>query len=457
MYEQEADRIADQVMRMPEPGIQRSCGCGGRCAECSAGAAGEELEGAIQPKRIGSPGANLLGQHQAATSAAAPLVQAALAVPGTALEPGTRGLLEGHLGRDFQRVRVHVGAEAGASAEALGARAYTVGSHIVFGRGEYEPATATGRRLLAHELVHVIQQAAPSPRPPAVQRQVFASGADADLAAEREYGDNGAPRAQNCGRPSWCPPGFCDPYRSEDLAKYYRAKDSGWLMLGISAAVNSRVVPLWREYLAGGSAPKNLSSEFGADFTNSPTTKKTTDFLNQELQGSLTSVPPSVPMGSMLTLDLGSRIGSAIAELDDPTSAHCMNFNVPRDIPGNLVGGVGKDQVACPAGAKPSPYEDERHASGSVAVMRLSPTELYVLPKIQFSVKDTIDLCPGDCGTRLEQAATVPLSQFEATGISGDIPLSVDFPAPPSGMFTIPAPLSGALPATPKKPPASGP
>jgi hypothetical protein len=290
-----------------------------------------------------------------------------------------------------------------------------------------------------------------------VQRQVFASGADADLAAEREYGDNGAPRAQNCGRPSWCPPGFCDPYRSEDLAKYYRAKDSGWLMLGISAAVNSRVVPLWREYLAGGSAPKNLSSEFGADFTNSPTTKKTTDFLNQELQGSLTSVPPSVPMGSMLTLDLGSRIGSAIAELDDPTSAHCMNFNVPRDIPGNLVGGVGKDQVACPAGAKPSPYEDERHASGSVAVMRLSPTELYVLPKIQFSVKDTIDLCPGDCGTRLEQAATVPLSQFEATGISGDIPLSVDFPAPPSGMFTIPAPLSGALPATPKKPPASGP
>jgi hypothetical protein len=66
--------------------------------------------------------------------------------------------MEVRFGHDFGRVRVHADREAGSSALAVGARAYTVGDQIVFGPGQYTPATAEGRRLLAHELTHVLQQ-----------------------------------------------------------------------------------------------------------------------------------------------------------------------------------------------------------------------------------------------------------------------------------------------------------
>ena len=59
---------------------------------------------------------------------------------------------------DFSRVQIHSDRRAAASAQALDARAYTAGGHIVFGDGEYAPQTSRGRRLLAHELTHVVQQ-----------------------------------------------------------------------------------------------------------------------------------------------------------------------------------------------------------------------------------------------------------------------------------------------------------
>lgn len=66
--------------------------------------------------------------------------------------------MEPRLGHDFSGVRVHADGQAAASARSLGARAYTVGADIAFGRGEYAPETTEGRRLLAHELTHVVQQ-----------------------------------------------------------------------------------------------------------------------------------------------------------------------------------------------------------------------------------------------------------------------------------------------------------
>lgn len=64
----------------------------------------------------------------------------------------------GRFRRDLSAVRVHADARAGDAAGAVGARAFAFGSDIVFARGEYAPATAAGRALLAHELVHVLQQ-----------------------------------------------------------------------------------------------------------------------------------------------------------------------------------------------------------------------------------------------------------------------------------------------------------
>lgn len=78
---------------------------------------------------------------------------------GEVLEPSVRTAMEAHFGYDFRNVRVFHDSEAAAAARAQRARGYAVGQDIVFGAGEYRPSTAQGRRLIAHELAHVVQQA----------------------------------------------------------------------------------------------------------------------------------------------------------------------------------------------------------------------------------------------------------------------------------------------------------
>jgi hypothetical protein len=85
-------------------------------------------------------------------------VAGVLARPGRPLERSVRDRIEGATGADLSAVRIHADEPAALSAQQLGARAYTVGPHIVFDAGEYSPATASGQRLLAHELGHVLQQ-----------------------------------------------------------------------------------------------------------------------------------------------------------------------------------------------------------------------------------------------------------------------------------------------------------
>jgi hypothetical protein len=79
--------------------------------------------------------------------------------------------MERRLGHDFSRVRVHHDLQAAESSRAVDAHAYTVGQHIVFGAGRYDPATREGQRLLAHELTHVVQQRAYTRIETALQRK----------------------------------------------------------------------------------------------------------------------------------------------------------------------------------------------------------------------------------------------------------------------------------------------
>jgi hypothetical protein len=92
-------------------------------------------------------------------SSATDSVARGLSSSGQQLSPLERGLMERHIGHDFGRVRIHDDADASESARDLGALAYAVGSDIVFASGQYRPGTESGRRLLAHELTHVAQQA----------------------------------------------------------------------------------------------------------------------------------------------------------------------------------------------------------------------------------------------------------------------------------------------------------
>ncbi len=105
---------------------------------------------------------------------AAPEVESVISSSGRPLDRETRRYMESRIGFDFSKVRIHTDSRAAASAKSLGARAYTVGNNVVFGPGRFAPNTTEGRRLLAHELTHVVQQGASPGRvhasiaPPAV-------------------------------------------------------------------------------------------------------------------------------------------------------------------------------------------------------------------------------------------------------------------------------------------------
>jgi uncharacterized protein DUF4157 len=116
----------------------------------------------------------------------ASVVNYALQSGGRPLESDRRAFFEERFGHDFSAVRVHTDTRAADSAHALSASAYTVGHNIVFGRGRYEPAAVAGKRLLAHELAHVVQQSRggspPAPGSSAGELERQADSAALDLA-----------------------------------------------------------------------------------------------------------------------------------------------------------------------------------------------------------------------------------------------------------------------------------
>lgn len=102
--------------------------------------------------------------------------------------------MAGRFGHNFSHVRIHANDRAAVSARAFGARAYTVGPDIVFGAGEYRPGTREGRRLLAHELAHVVQEdGRGSPRPTMVGASDTTAEREAAAVAANGAGDRGAP------------------------------------------------------------------------------------------------------------------------------------------------------------------------------------------------------------------------------------------------------------------------
>ncbi|MBI1356593.1 MAG: DUF4157 domain-containing protein [Acidobacteria bacterium] len=113
----------------------------------------KEPEKDLEAQRKAAPGA----PAQARPSAQR-LVSAASSAPGAPLPAAVRGSMESRFGADFSAVRVHHDRNAAQAAQAIGAEAFTVGPHVVFGEGRYQPEQPNGQTLLAHELTHVLQQ-----------------------------------------------------------------------------------------------------------------------------------------------------------------------------------------------------------------------------------------------------------------------------------------------------------
>ncbi|GEN13194.1 protein of unknown function [Myxococcus fulvus] len=126
--------------------------------ERQADAVADQVMGTPRPTTLGSGLHRGNGDVGASRALAPPVVHEVLARPGRPLEPAARDAMEERFGgADFSSVRVHDDSRAAQSALAVGAHAYSVGSDVVFAPGRYGPGTATGDRLLAHELTHTLQ------------------------------------------------------------------------------------------------------------------------------------------------------------------------------------------------------------------------------------------------------------------------------------------------------------
>lgn len=199
-YEQEADRVADEVIRMSKPsgpgptsvitslsgsGAQRKCAAcavgGATCPDCSD-------ENEVQRKEAEAAGPQSLRSSMDRISW--------LPSGGAPLPRPVRAFFEPRFGRDFSTVRIHTGRAADIAARSIHALAYTSGCNVVFRDGQFSPATQAGRHLIAHELTHVIQQRSMGP---GLQRQAdgleppeeteAVSGGAEDLPSSEDFGE----------------------------------------------------------------------------------------------------------------------------------------------------------------------------------------------------------------------------------------------------------------------------
>lgn len=163
--ELEADRVAEWIMAAPEQTLQR------KCIACE-----EDETPTIQRSATASSASKLAVSDDFIDTMEA----------GQPLNVAARNFFESRFNANFEQVRVHTDHQAIESARAIGARAYTFGNDIVFGAGEYQTHTEEGKRLLAHELTHVLQQQA---QPGPIQRECAPPQPEFDLAASAIGGE----------------------------------------------------------------------------------------------------------------------------------------------------------------------------------------------------------------------------------------------------------------------------
>ena len=203
--EREADHVAEQAVRMPRasapptiagavPALPRKCSCGGKGDTRKSERSDDErctVWRKVAEAQVSSRGGGQIGTGLTAP----PIVYDVLRSSGQLLDDATRALFEPTFGALVSQVRLHADQMANRSAGAMNAYAYTVGNNIVFAAGRFSPGTQEGRRLLAHELTHVVQQGGtatavqrqPAPPDPNDEREVAV--AEAETAGECSAAD----------------------------------------------------------------------------------------------------------------------------------------------------------------------------------------------------------------------------------------------------------------------------
>lgn len=178
-----ADRLAQNFARIPVsagPALRTQ-------PELMVNSPGDAYE--QEADRVARMQMKASGPESAGCIEAPPIVAEVLRSPGQPLDAATRAFMEPRFGWDFSRVRVHTDEKAAESSRAVQAKAYTVGSNVVFAAGEYAPGTNEGQRLLGHELAHVAQQVGSPGVGARLQRQHAPKAPDPRATAKQQHQD----------------------------------------------------------------------------------------------------------------------------------------------------------------------------------------------------------------------------------------------------------------------------
>jgi len=468
--------------------------------------------------------------------------------------------MEPRFGHDFGSVRVHSDSQAARAANSVHALAYTLGRDIYFASGQFAPESAGGKRLLAHELTHVVQQAGhdtadnvvqracntaicPTPtdcilisKSPTGTRYLFVKGSDEFEAGEKARletaaralpvgatvdilgmasSDGGADFNErlSCHRadaaaavfaaagkasnlaykeatgevpgtdndanfrgvdiviqsptpspPTPAPPTPAQPAPSVPVdscpcpaatpscpATYCSAMGRRWAMAdrltsgpvleaALTVLAGSAVGTIYNQFIWGGlSGVMTLSSSLTNEFATICQTAVATNHIMTAIINAIWGhYPASTPVGP---IPLSTIAPTAAGDIGTPGNANELVYCGATNAPGLLAGGIGTTQLSTLVGAIPSTQNDSRSATGQIDVSRHTlpggGSRLVFTPTVDIEVKDTVDFCPGNCGDRAAQVATVPLSRWEASGISGDVAFVTKFAAPPSQLRKI--------------------
>lgn len=405
--------------------LQRKCACGthtmagGECAGCAKkkselqqkltiGASNDPLEqeaDRIADQIIAGPASSYVNPtppriqrfigHAASQVGEAPAsVDRVLSSSGRPLDPSLQRDMGQRFGYDFSDVRVHTGTDAEQSARDVSAHAYTVGHNVVFGAGQFALGSNEGRRLIAHELTHVVQQ-----------------GSGLSRGVQRSCSD----------------PNFCTPYATTaeaDSAEWW-VRHTYMAAEGL-ATYGSEVEDLYERFLdrsPGDSLDPVVfdsdSSYLVSSFRDSGATKADVDAV-LDLVGSRLHLAPSPLREYTPTMMSLSNFLSDSEMHDRP-----INYSNPFSVAGHIAGGIGSSDAG-------PDYRSITHANvwlervpviGSTGYIQVSMSPRY-------EVVDAIDFCPGDCGSPAEQLVTVPMSRLEASGHAYDVPFKVIFRVP---------------------------
>ncbi len=377
IYEQEADKVADQIMKIPHPAVQP-----------------KPLPFKITPMARRQP---VKEEREFALDIEARIN--ALRGGGQPLDPATRAYFEPRFGYDFSKVRIQADSQAAEAANVANARAFTVGRNIVFGTGEHIPRTAEGQRLLAHELTHVVQQHGFIPQTIRL-----------------------SPRRETEPPSEWC-----DPYSSREEAK------KEWVHIFLKVVgtlkpwLGDEVAALWADYLKrkpGDSLSpwiySNPSSRLVRGFAESSTTEEHHRWLLDLAKIKLPALYKTTP-----TLNQPNQWN--FVPVEKLFTESILNYEInwsrsPFDIPAMTAGGVSESDAG----------KDSRRLSGTMGLFRKTDeggrtVGLTLMTNFRFHVKDCIDFCPGGTGSLAEQEYTVSMSRLEASGLAYDRPFEVYF------------------------------